>query len=170
MTLSGAVPEPREVGVPDELQQLAASDGELARVLSGVFGVIAEESIQNSIFIARQSVVLMESAQREAVLADTAVAPVPPVAKTASTKVRHRRGRRAPGPWDPHRVHAEFGEQGLRERLAQLELEQLRDIVAEHGMNNDGKALRWKTADLVIGRIVERVAAKSIKGDAFRSA
>jgi hypothetical protein len=74
------------------------------------------------------------------------------------------------GPWDPFNVYAEVGEAALRERLSRLELEQLRDMIAEHGLNNDGLAMRWIKADRVVGRIVDRVVDKAAKGDAFRRA
>jgi hypothetical protein len=67
-------------------------------------------------------------------------------------------------------VYAEVGEVGLRERLSGLQLEQLRDIIAEHGMNTDGLAMRWTKADRVVGRIVDRVVDRAAKGDAFRHA
>lgn len=80
-----------------------------------------------------------------------------------------RSGRRSPGAIDPFTVYADTGESGLRHALAALDLEQLRDIVAEHGMDHDRLAMKWKSPDRVIGRIVERVEAVSSKGFAFRS-
>jgi hypothetical protein len=80
-----------------------------------------------------------------------------------------RTGRRTPGLLDPFAVYTDVGEVGLRERLAALDLEQLRDIVAEHGMDHDRLAMKWKDPERVIGRIVERVAARSAKGSAFRA-
>lgn len=79
-----------------------------------------------------------------------------------------RSGRRSPGPLDPFAVYADTGESGLRQALATLDLEQLRDLVAEHGMDHDRLAMKWKSPDRVIGRIVERVEAVSSKGFAFR--
>jgi hypothetical protein len=66
-------------------------------------------------------------------------------------------------------VMAESGEAGLRERLQALDLEQLRDIVAEHGMDHDRLALRWKDAGRVVDRIVEKVNGRNNKGSAFRT-
>lgn len=80
-----------------------------------------------------------------------------------------RSGRRSPGVLDPFAVYADTGESGLRQALATIDLEQLRDIVAEHGMDHDRLAMKWKSSDRVIGRIVERVEAVSSKGFAFRS-
>jgi hypothetical protein len=72
--------------------------------------------------------------------------------------------RRAPGVLDPFTVFGESGEEGLRSRLAELSLDQLRDIVAEHGMDSDRLAMRWKDPKRVIDRIVERVATRRAKG------
>ena len=80
-----------------------------------------------------------------------------------------RSGRRSPGAIDPFTVYADMGESGLRHALASLDLEQLRDIIAQHGMDHDRLAMKWKRPDRVIARIVERVEAVSSKGFAFRS-
>lgn len=81
-----------------------------------------------------------------------------------------RTGRRTPGAIDPFAVYGQEGESGLRARLGQLDLEQLRDIVAEHGMDHDRLAMKWKDPSRVIDRIVEKVSARTTKGSAFRPA
>jgi hypothetical protein len=86
---------------------------------------------------------------------------------STATGVR-RPGRRAPGPLDPFEVYAERGEDGLRAALRELELEQLRDIVAEHGMDHDRLAMKWKDPARVIDRVMDKVAARTAKGSAFR--
>lgn len=153
-------------------QHSSAADDDLAVLLAKLAAVVADEASCNAEFRARLSeVLLFRSPNTGAPAPDgevTATDRQPNVA--GASKIPTRRGRRAPGPWDPYAVYGQVGEQGLKERLAGLELEQLRDIVAEHGMNHDGKAMRWKAADRVIGRIVERVVERAGKGDAFRSA
>jgi hypothetical protein len=57
----------------------------------------------------------------------------------------------------------------LRARLAGLSIEQLRDIVAEHGMDPGKLVIKWKSADRIIDGIVEMSMARAQKGDAFRS-
>jgi len=55
-----------------------------------------------------------------------------------------RRGnRRAPGVID-HFAELERGEDNLRRRLEALDVEQLKDIIAERGMDRSKRALSWK--------------------------
>ncbi len=76
--------------------------------------------------------------------------------------------RRAPGGIDPFAVFADGGEEGVRRSLSKLSIEQLKDVVAEHGMDRSKLAMKWKTSDRFIDLILETVAARSRKGDAFR--
>ncbi|WP_233281886.1 hypothetical protein [Prescottella equi] len=86
----------------------------------------------------------------------------------ARTAVKTTKSRRSKGLLDPFAVFAVSGQAGLRARLGTLTVDQLKDIVAEHGMNHDGAAMRWKSAPRLIDRIVERVRARSVKGDVLR--
>lgn len=154
------------------IQQLGSVHGSLAVLLANVSAIVAEEATQNASFAARLNAVLIGDGQPALTVAPAETRPSPTAAASAPApaKAPSRRGRRAPGPWDPFDVYAEVGETGLTDRLNQLELEQLRNIIAEHGMNSDGLALKWRKADKVVGRIVERVVDRSAKGDAFRGA
>jgi hypothetical protein len=78
------------------------------------------------------------------------------------------RNRRKPAPFDPFVVY-EQGEASLRICLAELDLEALKDIVAEHGMDPGKLVLKWKTKDRILEHILSTVQARSKKGDAFRS-
>jgi hypothetical protein len=153
-------------------QHLAVGHGELAGVLANLMAVVAEEAIQNAGFGARlnEALVVDRGLKKAVAPPEARTTPVARTSKGVSTKARPKRGRRAPGPWDPYDVYAKVGEAGLKEQLSRLELEQLRDIIAEHSMNNDGLAMRWTKADRVVGRIVDRVVDRSSKGDAFRGA
>ncbi|OBA39784.1 hypothetical protein A5767_02770 [Rhodococcus sp. 852002-51564_SCH6189132-a] len=100
-----------------------------------------------------------------------ASAPTPapaPATRPAAARTSARRSRRAPGAFDPFAVYRESGEATLRERLASLGVEQLKDIIAEHAMDYDKLAMRWRTPSKLQDRIVERVKALTTKGDAFR--
>ena len=63
---------------------------------------------------------------------------------------------------------AREGEDALRARLAPLDLERLRDIVAEHRMDPSRKVMKWKTASRVSDEIVALSLMRARKGDGFR--
>lgn len=152
------------------IQQLAVADGELADVLASLTAVVAEEAVQNAGFGARLHQLLVIDRGQEYAGTPRGASPTaePPTLGGTSAKARPKRARREPGPWDPFSVYADVGEAGLRAQLSGLELEQLRDMIAEHGMNSDGLAMRWTKSDRVVGRIVDRVVDRAAKGDAFR--
>jgi hypothetical protein len=78
-----------------------------------------------------------------------------------------RRHRRDPAPFDPYAVYRD-GEPALRSQLDELNVEQLKDIVAEHGMDGAKLAMKWKSADRLIELIVASVASRSRKGEVCR--
>jgi hypothetical protein len=79
-----------------------------------------------------------------------------------------RTGRRTPAVLDPFKVLAEGGEVTLNRRLESLALEQLRDIVAQFGMDPRRLAMKWKDAERVRKHIADTTAQRARKGDAFR--
>ncbi|MGV9744199.1 hypothetical protein ACWDTG_04710 [Rhodococcus zopfii] len=135
----------------------------VATALTKLVQVIADEAARTPRF-ARALAGAIAAAGEPAAAPAPAPVPVTPVEK----KPAARRGKRSPGPFDPFAVYRADGEDGLRARLAPLELEQLKDIVAEHNMDYDRLAMRWRTASKLHDRIVERVKAAWTKGDAFR--
>jgi len=80
-------------------------------------------------------------------------------------RARHRRPEAA---IDPVEV-ARGGEELLRSRLAALSLDQLKDVVAEHGMDSGKLVMKWKSRERVIDRIVQISLSRAQKGDAFRA-
>lgn len=80
-----------------------------------------------------------------------------------------RTGRRAPATLDPFALLADRGEEHLTERLADLDLEELRDIVAQFGMDPRRLVMKWKDAQRVRDHIVSTTVQRSRKGDAFRT-
>ncbi len=78
--------------------------------------------------------------------------------------------RRRPSPLDPYAVVADDGVEGLRQRLQPLDIEELKDIIAEYGMNHDGRAMSWKDHRRFVDRIIEKVDFGTTQGSAFRSA
>ena len=87
---------------------------------------------------------------------------------TKETKYDRPRKRRTPGAFDPVAVLREHGDQELRSRLSRLDLEQLKDIVAQYGMDPGKLVMKWKTQERVTDRIVELSTKRAQKGNAFR--
>ncbi|NNC27860.1 hypothetical protein HKM21_01060 [Longimicrobium terrae] len=98
-----------------------------------------------------------------------AVGAAPAAASIASSPApaRKRTGRRAAGVLDPFAVDQE-GDGVLRARLAALSLDELKDIVAEHGMDPSKLAMKWKKPDRLVDLIATTVRERLHKGDAFR--
>lgn len=117
--------------------------------LDAIFAVIRAEAQANPDFARRL----------DAVLGD--------LPHDSSAETAKRPHRRKPGVLDPYALY-ERGEEHLRQQLAALDIEQLKDIVAEHAMDRSRLALKWKTADRFIDLIITTVAARTRKGDAFR--
>ena len=90
------------------------------------------------------------------------------VTNTPRTGSPRRRNRRTPAVLDPVQL-AQESEQSLREQLALLTLEQLKDIVADHGMDPSKLVMKWRTPERIADHIVEMAISRSRKGDAFRS-
>ena len=134
---------------------------------------LSELSNERDTVLARQLARIVTAVAREATRS-------PRLAKALGAALRNpsdasvagpaqRSHRRPPGVIDPFVIHTEAGEDELRKQLGNLDLEQLRDILAEHRLDHDRLAMKWKDPSRVIDRIVERVAARAAKGSAFRS-
>lgn len=80
-----------------------------------------------------------------------------------------RTGRRPPAKLDPFKAAGEAGFDGLRVQLEELDLEELRNIVAQFDMDPRRLVMRWKDADRVREHIESTTAQRSRKGDAFRT-
>ena len=76
--------------------------------------------------------------------------------------------RRTPASVDPVQLARE-GEPVLREALAKLDIEQLRDVVADYGMDPGKLVMKWRDADRIVERIVEVARGRAQKGSAFRN-
>ena len=79
-----------------------------------------------------------------------------------------KRNRRTPATLDPIQLVQE-SEELLREQLALLTLEQLKDIVAQYGMDPSKLVMKWRTSERIANHIVDMAISRSRKGDAFRS-
>ena len=76
--------------------------------------------------------------------------------------------RRTPAVLDPVALAVQ-GKEVLRAALVPLTLGELKDIVADYGMDRERLVMKWKTPNRVIERIVEISITRAHKGDAFRS-
>ncbi len=119
--------------------------------LAALFDAILEEARRNPRFAEKLAAAL------EALKA----------AGDVDTPRKGKGGRRAPAAFDPVAIYRE-GDEVLRQRLAPLELEQLRDIVAEYGMDPGKLVMKWKTKERVIEHIIETATTRARKGEAFR--
>jgi len=125
--------------------------------LAHVFRVILDEAAQNPAFASRLEEILA-----------TPKSARPTRSTTSAVAQQTRRGRRSPAVLDPINTFRE-GEDVLRDRLSKLNLEQLQDIIAEYSMNPDKLAMKWKSPNRLIERIVELARGRATKGDAFRA-
>ncbi|MEU0499183.1 hypothetical protein [Mycobacterium sp. NPDC006124] len=142
------------------LATLRTTRPELADALARVARAIADEAVRSPGFAGALTTAL----------SPTAIAGVSAVSEavcSASTPAKRSR-RREPGVVDPFAVYRDSEEGGLRASLGELDVEQLKDIIAEHGMDHDRLAMRWKTPKKLVDRIVEKVVAGAAKGSAFR--
>ena len=92
----------------------------------------------------------------------------PAIPKRAEPAAGRAKNRRPPAALDPVAVVGD-GEDMLRSQLSGLSLEQLRDVVAEYGMDQGKLVMKWKDPARVTDRIVEIALARAQKGHAFRS-
>ena len=88
--------------------------------------------------------------------------------ETSTPGTPGRSNRRAPAVLDPFEEYKR-GESVLRDRLAGLDVELLRDVIAQYGMDRSTLARKWKDKGRLIDLIVTTVTSRSEKGDAFRT-
>ncbi|QGF23024.1 hypothetical protein [Raineyella fluvialis] len=93
----------------------------------------------------------------------------PVAAPEAASPAKPPKRRRRPSPLNPYAVAAEDGAEGLREQLQQLDVEELKDIVTEYGMNHDRRAMSWTDHDRFVERILAKTDFGASQGSAFRS-
>lgn len=148
------------------LEDLTTRDPALAKQLSALFVAVVSEAARSRGFARSLSTALSVEVAEDKT--DTARRPAGGKNRRASSIGERPKNRRLAGVLDPFAIYSESGEEVLRSRLSSLDLELLRDIVAEHGMDNDRLAMKWKDPTRVVDRIVDRVVARSAKGSAFR--
>lgn len=75
--------------------------------------------------------------------------------------------RRDPAVFDPVSLISE-DEYLLVEKLQSLTEKQLKDIIADYGMDPSKRAMKWKNRERLINHIVDTARRRAVKGDAFR--
>lgn len=146
------------------LLALSARDKNAATVILTLARLAADEMVRNTEFASAATAL---SSSRTAPQAQaTSDTPTPPTGTTAPT--RRPRTARTPAVLDPFQILRSDGQDGLVTRLGGLDLEQLRDIIHQYGMDPDRRAMKWKTISKVRERIVERALSTSSRDNAFR--
>lgn len=142
----------------------------VAQQLRRLFDAVVTEAEQNPAFAARlqQALTILAAAPAPAptIARPDASAALSPAPSMEAAAPRRRGGRRPPGVLDPFAVYQE-GEDALRTRLTSLGLDELKDIVAEHGMDPSKVSMKWKKAERLVDLVVATVRERLEKGDAF---
>jgi hypothetical protein len=138
------------------LDELEKSSPTTSALIVRLTTVIAQEAASSPKFAAALSGLENPTPVR----ATVAAKPEPePAAKPAS--VDSRRARRTSAKLNPLTLYSTKGEAALKTALAPLEIEQLKDIISEYSMNQDGLAMRWKSKPRLIDRIVTFAADRA---------
>jgi len=132
----------------------------IRKILTAIVREVADEADRNPAFRQRIEGALAVFAPSPQVVATPKAAP-----KTEEPK--RPSNRRAPAALDPVQL-ARQGEDVLRAALGKLDIEQLRDVVADYGMDTGKLVIKWRTPDRIIDRIVEVSRQRAHKGSAFR--
>lgn len=133
----------------------------MKKTLNAFFKVIAQEAENNPVFSARLEAALGLEDKKNSESSG---------AKTqgkGESQVKRASNRRPPALLDPVQL-ARRGETELREELTKLNIEQLRDVVAEYGMDTGKLVLKWRDPERIIERVVEVARSRAQKGSAFR--
>ncbi len=83
------------------------------------------------------------------------------------TKRSTTRSLRDPAVLNPTAVLMQEGEEALYTRLSGLSEKELKDIIAQYGMDTKKLAMKWKSLDKLKGLIVDVSRTRAAKGDVF---
>lgn len=119
---------------------------------------ILDEAERNPEFAARLEAALGEPGQANGATNGAA--------KPATSQPKRKPSQRRPAQFDPIAL-ARTGEPNLRGRLADLDIHELRDIVADFAMDSTGEVMKWRSIDRITDRIVENAMGRAYKGGAF---
>lgn len=147
------------------LMKLNSTDATAAALLTKLFQVVADEAARTPRFAKAlaSAFTVVPSADGELV-ADVATPKTPPRKRATPSK----RIARQPGLFDPFVVLRDSGEEALTAQLAELTLDQLRDIVAEQEIDTRSEAGRKRKPETLAAWTLDRVKALASKGSVFR--
>jgi hypothetical protein len=137
-------------------------------LLAQLVEVVADEAERNSAFRQRLEAALSPRQMDLPVSREDRPREPKPRDDKPVTDVIRKGGRRTPAVLDPLGL-ARQGEDVLRKELSLLDIEQLRDVVAQYGMDPGKLVMKWKDTVRIVDRIVDLSLARSTKGDAFRA-
>lgn len=123
----------------------------LKKALNDFIRVVAEEAERNPDFARRVEEVF-------------GLQPKPP--KPPKLNTSRPANRRTAAALDPVQLVRQ-GEAALRMGLGRLDIEQLKDIVADYGMDPAKLVMKWKDPQRIIDRIVELSIGRARKGESF---
>ena len=78
-----------------------------------------------------------------------------------------KRGRRSPAVLNPFELY-KISEDAMFEQLNGLDIDKLKDIIAEYGMDSAKLAMKWRKKERLLDLIIDTVKRRSSKGDVFR--
>lgn len=133
----------------------------LKKVLTSLAREIASEADQNPAF--REKV---EAALGFGKEAKKQRSPQDKIVNPNRLPSKRPRNRRSAALLDPVQL-AKQGDVVLRAELEKLNIEQLRDIVSDYGMDTGKLVVKWRTTERIIERIVEISLLRAQKGSAF---
>ncbi|MCH4239067.1 MAG: hypothetical protein LKF71_02200 [Oscillospiraceae bacterium] len=116
---------------------------------------IAEEITNNNEFASRMGLIFEESIIKLN------------FSKHETTNTKPKRGnRREPAKVNPF-VLLEQGVEVLKTALEALDIEELKDVIAENGMDTAKLAMKWKDRNRLINHIIDTTQRRSSRGEAF---
>lgn len=85
----------------------------------------------------------------------------------SESNTKRSANRRDPAVLDPVQMVMD-GDSSLPQRLDELTEKELKDIIADYGMDPSKLAMRWKNKEKLVELILDTATRRASKGDAFR--
>ena len=149
------------------LAQLDAANPQAALIIAGLTRAVVAEAQRSSRFAASLTDAVIAALPAGDFERTPAAAPATraPATRAATTR---KRAVRQPGAFDPFTVYRDSGADGLTSKLTGLDVDGLRDIIAEQELDTRKETGRKRKPEVLVAWIVERVEASERKGSVFR--